>query len=172
MFNLGKRDADVAIRPAKDPPETLIGRRIATIAFAIYGSPHYLAQSGKADSLAAHRWVGPDASLAGTSVARWMRSELSEIEVTLRADSLLGLWQAAQAGLGLAPLPCYLGDTSENLVRVHGPIAAMETGLWILTHEDLRHTARIRAFSEFAANALTRRRSLLEGTQPRPRDNR
>jgi DNA-binding transcriptional LysR family regulator len=172
MFNLGKRDADVAIRPAKDPPETLIGRRIATIAFAIYGSPHYLAQSGKADSLAAHRWVGPDASLAGTSVARWMRSELSEVEVTLRADSLLGLWQAAQAGLGLAALPCYLGDTSENLVRVHGPIAAMETGLWILTHEDLRHTARIRAFSEFAANALTRRRSLLEGTQPRPRDKR
>ena len=44
MFNLTKRDADVAIRPAKDPPETLIGRRIAKIAFAIYGSPQYLAR--------------------------------------------------------------------------------------------------------------------------------
>jgi DNA-binding transcriptional LysR family regulator len=167
MFNLTKRDADVAIRPAKDPPETLIGRRVAKIAFAIYGSPKYLAKH-KAKDLAGHRWVGPDDSLAGTSVAQWMRSELPESEITLRADSLLGLLQAAQAGLGLAALPCYLGDTAPSLVCVHRPIAAMETALWILTHEDLRHTARIRAFTDFAANAFSRRRSLLEGAKARP----
>jgi DNA-binding transcriptional LysR family regulator len=169
MFNLSKRDADVAIRPAEDPPETLIGRRIAKIAFAIYGSPRYLAKQRKIDDLAAHRWVGPDDSLGGTSVARWMRSQLPESEITLRADSFLGLRQAAQAGLGLAALPCYLGDTSSELVCVHRPIAAMETALWILTHEDLRHTARIRAFTEFAANAFGRRRPLLEGAQARKR---
>ena len=45
----------------------------------------------------------------------------------------------------------------------------METALWILTHEDLRHTARIRAFTEFAANAFGRCRSLLEGAEARPR---
>ena len=99
----------------------------------------------------------------------WMRSQLPESEITLRADSLLGLRQAAQAGLGLAALPCYLGDTSPDLVCVHGPIAAMETALWILTHEDLRHTARVRAFIEFAANAFGRRRPLLEGAEARPR---
>jgi DNA-binding transcriptional LysR family regulator len=167
MFNLTKRDADVAIRPAKDPPETLIGRRVAKIAFAIYGNPQYLAKH-KAKNLAGHRWVGPDDSLAGTSVALWMRSELPESEITLRADSLLGVRQAAQAGLGLAALPCYLGDTAPSLVCVHRPIAAMETALWILTHEDLRHAARIRAFTDFAANAFSRRRSLLEGAQARP----
>jgi DNA-binding transcriptional LysR family regulator len=167
VFNLTKRDADVAIRPAKDPPETLIGRRVAKIAFAIYGSPQYLAKH-KAKDLAGHRWVGPDDSLAGTSVAQWMRSELPESEITLRADSLFGLRQAAQAGLGLAALPCYLGDTAPSLVCMHRPIPAMETALWILTHEDLRHTARIRAFTDFAANAFSRRRSLLEGAQARP----
>ena len=168
MLNLTKRDADLAIRPAKDPPETLIGRQVAKIAFAVYGSPHYLAKRRSAD-LAAHQWVGPDDSLGGTSVAAWMRSELPESEITLRADSLLGLRQAAQAGLGLAALPCYLGDTSPDLVCVHPPITAMETALWILTHEDLRHTVRIRAFIEFAADALSRRRPLLEGAQARPR---
>jgi DNA-binding transcriptional LysR family regulator len=169
MFNLTKRDADVAIRPAKDPPETLIGRRIATIAFAIYASRHYLARHRRTDDLAAHQWVGPDDSLAGTSVAQWMRSELPESEITLRADSLLRLRQAARAGLGLAALPCYLGETSPDLVCVHRPIAAMQTALWILTHEDLRHTARIRAFTEFAANAFGRRRPLLEVAKVRPR---
>jgi DNA-binding transcriptional LysR family regulator len=169
MFSLSKRDADVAIRPAKDPPETLIGRRVAKIAFAIYASPHYLAKHRKTDDLTAHQWVGPDDSLAGTSVAQWMRSELPESEIILRADSLMGLRQGAQAGLGLAALPCYLGDISPGLVCVHRPIAAMQTALWVLTHADLRHTARIRAFTEFAANALSRRRRLLEGAQARPR---
>jgi DNA-binding transcriptional LysR family regulator len=167
MSNLTKRDADVAIRPAKDPPEALIGRRIAKIAFAIYGSPHYLAKH-KAKDLADYQWIGPDDSLAGTSVAQWMRSELPESEIALRTDSLLGLRQAAQAGLGLAALPCYLGDTAPDLVCVHPPIAEMETALWILTHEDLRHTARIRAFTEFAASAFSRRRPLLEGAQAQP----
>ena len=168
MFNLTKRDADVAIRPANDPPETLVGRRVAKIAFAIYGSPRYLARR-KGDDLAAHRWVGPDDSLAATSVARWMRTEVPDSEITLRADSLVALRQAAQAGLGLAALPCYLGDTSPGLVCVRGPIAAMQTALWVLTHQDLRRTARIRAFTEFATDAFVRRRALLEGVQARPR---
>ena len=162
MASLSKRDADVAIRPAMDPPETLVGRRIARVAFAVYGSRRYLAEQ-RAPDLAGHRWVGPDDSLAGTTVARWMRAELPDGAVALRVDSLLGLRQAAQAGLGLAALPCYLGDTSPDLVRVRDPIAAMETALWILTHEDLRRAARIRAFTEFAAGAFGRIRPLLEG---------
>jgi DNA-binding transcriptional LysR family regulator len=169
MVNLTKRDADVAIRPAKDAPETLVGRRIANIAFAIYGSPHYLAKRRTIDDLAAHRWVGPNDSLSDTSVAHWMRSELPESEITLRTDSLLGLRQAAQAGLGLAALPCYLGDSSPGLVCVHRPIPAMQTALWILTHKDLSRSARIRAFTDFAAQACKRRRPLLEGALARPR---
>ncbi len=170
MFNLTKRDADVAIRPASNPPKTLVGRRIAEIAHAIYGSPSYLAKHRKTEDLVAHQWVGPDDTLATTSIAQWMRSKLPGSEITLRADSLLGLRQAALAGLGLAALPCYLGDTCPGLVRVHRPIVAMQTELWILTHEDLRHTARIRTFTEFAAKALGRHRRLIEGTDaPRGR---
>jgi DNA-binding transcriptional LysR family regulator len=169
MFNLTKRDADVAIRPATEPPETLIGRRIATIAFAIYASPDYLAKHRKTSDLTAHQWIGLDDSLADTSVARWMRAALPQSKIALRADSILALSHAARAGLGLVALPCYLGDTSPHLACVHRPIAAMQTALWILTHEDLRHTARIRAFTEFAAGALIRRRPLLEGAEARPR---
>ncbi|MBZ0147163.1 MAG: LysR family transcriptional regulator [Pseudorhodoplanes sp.] len=166
MFNLTKRDADVAIRPAKDPPQTLVGRKVGRIAFAIYGSPDYL-ENRNGTVLGKHRWVGPDDSLAGTSTAQWMRTELPDSAIVLRADSLLALRNAARAGLGLAALPCYLGDTASDLVRVHRPIAEMETALWVLTHEDLRHTARIRGFTEFAAQAFARRRSLLEGARAR-----
>jgi DNA-binding transcriptional LysR family regulator len=168
MFNLTKRDADIAIRPANNPPETLVGRRVGKVAFAIYGSAGYLAKH-KAKDLADHRWVGPDDSLADTSVAQWMRSKVPASEIALRADSLWALRQAVHAGLGLAALPCYLGDSAAGLVRVYRPIPEMETALWILTHEDLRHTARIRVFTEFAAQAFGRRRPLLEGARPHGR---
>jgi DNA-binding transcriptional LysR family regulator len=82
------------------------------------------------------------------------------------ALKLITLRQAAVAGLGLAALPCYLGDMSAGLIQVLRPDPAMASALWILIHEDLRRTARIRAFTEFAAAALARQRPLLEGMRP------
>ncbi len=167
--NLTKRDADVAIRPAADPPEALVGRRVSGVAFAVYGAPAYLAErapvaDGRTPDLAAHRWVAPDDSLAGSTVARWMRAEVPGAEVALRCDSLVTLRAAAEAGLGLAALPCYLGDASpEALRRVGGPVPEMTTSLWVLTHEDLRRTGRVSAFTEFMAGALGRERDRLEG---------
>jgi DNA-binding transcriptional LysR family regulator len=165
MLNLTRREADIAIRPANDPPETLVGRRVAKVASAIYASPSYLERHGEAGQLAGHQWVAPDESLAGTAVGRWMRTTLPAANIALVADSLLSLRQAAAAGLGLAALPCYLGDTSPDLVCVHEPIPQLETALWLLTHSDLRNTTRIRTFIEFAGRAFAQRRPLLEGAR-------
>jgi DNA-binding transcriptional LysR family regulator len=162
FFDLTKLAADIAVRPADKPPEGLTGRRVSTVAFAIFASPQYLASHGDADGLASHDWVAPSDELAGTSVARWMRAAVPQAKIVLRTNSLLVLRHAAAAHLGLAALPCYLGDSCDDLVRVHAPIEAMATALWILTHEDLRRTARVRAFTQFAAAALSRQRALLE----------
>jgi DNA-binding transcriptional LysR family regulator len=167
IANLMRRDADVALRPTLDPPEALVGRRVCGVAFAPYAAPGYLAARGADPSdLAAQRWVATDASLAGSSVARWMGAALPDAEVVLRADSLLALRQAALAGIGAAALPCYLGDTSAGLLRIGPPVAAMETALWVLTHEDLRRTARVGAFTEFMARFLGAERALFEGRTP------
>ena len=81
----------------------------------------------------------------------------------LRADSLVAMREAAAAGLGLAVLPCYLGDTDARLRRFGNPLPDCSTELWLLTHEDLRRTARVRAFMEFAGPALVVLGPLLEG---------
>ena len=166
MLDLGKRAADVAIRPADNPPPGLVGRRVASIAFAIYAGRGYLARRGKVDDLSAHPWVAPSDDLGGTSVARWMRVAVPNVDIAFKANSLLTLRQAAAANLGLAPLPCYLGDRSSELVRVHPPVAAMTTALWVLLHEDLRRSTRIRAFTSFVAAEIARQRPLIEGRSP------
>ena len=167
LLNLSRRDADIAVRPGKKPPDNLVGRRVATVAFALYASPSYLERRPASDDLERHGWLAPDDSLAGTSIARWMARTLGSAPVVLRADTLTALWQAAEAGLGVAALPCYLGDTSSVLQRVREVIAPMAVELWLLTHGDLRRTTRIRALADWLATALGRERDLLEGHRPR-----
>ncbi len=167
--NLAHRDADVAIRPASDPPETLVGRRIAGIAFGVYAAPAYLAERGLDNTatmvFANERWVGLSDTLGASSAARWMRATVPGPAAALRCDSLVAAREAAAAGMGLVALPCYLGEAAPGLVRLGQPVAEMATALWILTHADLRRTARVSAFTEFAGQALAKLRPLLEANQ-------
>ena len=164
MFNLTKRDADVAIRPAPDPAETLVGRRATSIAFGVYASASYQARTPASPAgWRNHPWLAPEDSLKDSIVAQWLRAELPDVAIAARADTLVALRDLATAGLGLAALPCYLGELSPGLVRVGKPVKAMHSALWVLTHEDLRRTARVHAFIEFMAKAFTRLRPIFEG---------
>ncbi len=169
-LNLTKRDADVAIRPAKEPPAPLIGKRVADVGFAVYGAGTYL-ENRSADPLAAdHTWLAGDEVLANAPVASWMRRHVPDAQVAFRADSFVSLYQAAVAGLGLAALPCCLGDPDPALMRLQAPMDDLETGLWVLTHLDLGRAARIRAFIKHMEEALADDRQLLAG-KPLPEDD-
>jgi DNA-binding transcriptional LysR family regulator len=163
FFTLTKRDADVAIRPAASAPDGLVGRRIATVGTAVYAAPDYLARHPHRSDLRAHDWIGPDESLGHLGSARWMRAEVLPERIVYRANSLLALRAAARAGMGVAPLPCYLADPDLALRRVHPPLREMESALWLLTHPDLRRVARIRALLDFLSRWLIDQRQLIEG---------
>jgi len=163
FLSLSKRDADVAIRPTSAPPDTLVGRRVCRIATAVYGASAYLAVAPSPDDLAAHAWVAPDDSLAHLPSARWLRTTLSAGQAVLRINTLLGLLAAVEAGMGLAALPCFLGDAGPGLRRVRPPIDGLATELWLLTHRDLRQVARVRAFLDFTDRELRRMGDSFEG---------
>lgn len=166
-LNLTKRDADVAIRPAKELPAPLIGRRVADVGFAIYGARSYL-ETKPADPLSAdHAWLAGDELLANSPVAGWMRHHVPDAHVAFRADSFVALRHAAAAGLGLAALPCCLGGAEPALARLDAPVDELKTGLWVLTHQDLSRAARIRAFIEHMEDRLAGDRALLAG-RPSP----
>ena len=115
MANLTRREAEIAIRPTPEPPEILVGRRVADIAHAIYGSQAYLSRHEK--DLSAHDWIVLDDALASTVIGRWINENLRAPPVSCRVDALPALRDAALAGLGLALLPCYLGDPTPGLRR-------------------------------------------------------
>ncbi len=168
MANLSRREAEIAIRPTPEPPEILVGRRVADIAHAIYGSRAYLSRHEEKD-LSAHDWIALDDALASTVIGRWIHENLRAARIACRVDALPALRDAALAGLGLALLPCYLGDPTPGLHRLaQKTMTEPRSALWLLTHDDLRRTARIRATLDFLAKAFASDRALFEGKQNKP----
>ena len=167
FLSLSKRDADVAIRATDKPPPTLVGRRICGVATAVYGASDYVATPSSVRDPSAHPWIAPDDSLDQLASARWLRKTLGAVRPVLRTNNLMGLLAAAKAGMGLAALPCFLGDGAAELRRVGPPVSELATDLWLLTHRDLRHVARVRAFLDFVDKGLRRMSGAFEGDKSR-----
>jgi DNA-binding transcriptional LysR family regulator len=82
--------------------------------------------------------------------------------------SIRRVWPAdillrADGGVGLALLPCYVGAAVAGLAQLSPPLPELERELWLLTHPDLRDTARVRVFLDYCVEAIARRRDLIEG---------
>ena len=75
-------------------------------------------------------------------------------------------FEAVKAGLGSGILPCFLADREPTLRRLPPRSPRPGREIWLLTHADLRHTARVRAFFDYMAEAITVRRALIEGRLP------
>lgn len=166
LIQITRRDADVGFLPVFGPEGAVVGRKLCGMVAAIYGSRRYLAlhkpPKTPAD-LSEHAIISSDESLTHFPIVRWLRENVPESAVVYRTNSLLMQLAAVQAGVGLAYLPCFLGDPQPDLVRALPDDLAKVPDLWMVTHGDLRQAARIRAFMDFMAESIQADRAFLEG---------
>jgi DNA-binding transcriptional LysR family regulator len=155
-LNLSRRDADVALRATQDPPETLVGRKIARIGWAAYGPANW--RGGDHE----RRWVGFGGRVSVAGARRWFEDNVAPDAIVCRVDSVAGVARAVEAGLGAGLLPCLIGDQLAGVERL-GEKLPFGDDMWLLTHPDLRHSARVRAFMEHAGGELTKLRPMIEG---------
>jgi len=167
VLNLSKRDADIALRVTSSPPETLVGRRLASINWAVYGLAP-LKEVDRIEDLDHLPWIGPGDMLS--ALQRWLRDVVGEHKMVYRLNTVLGMAEAIAGGIGVGPLPCYIAHRFPSLVRLYDPPGQQPPGLWILTHPDLRSSARIRAFMDHVGQELSRRRACFEGLKERERE--
>ena len=155
--DLAKREADIALRVTAAPPEALVGRKLASIAFAVFGT--------KGSSLDDSPWVVFDASLAATPQGQWEAQHVAADRIALRTNSRVVFVEAVTAGAGIGVLPCGVASQQPNLVQLGQVIPALGLPLWILTHEDLKDTPRVRALMDFLVSVFEREKPLLEGSR-------
>ncbi|VAW52453.1 Transcriptional regulator, LysR family [hydrothermal vent metagenome] len=161
-LNLTRREADIAVRATQDPPETVVGRRMCAMMTTIYGSTEYLARQTEG-AIENHTWLLPDESLIQLPIIKWLGRHYPKATIGLRCNTLLGLHEAVAHNFGVAALPCFLGDPDTRLKRILPLTDALDSELWLLTHPDLRRTARVRALMDFLANVLEKEKNLIEG---------
>lgn len=162
ILSLSRRDADIALRPTMSPESHLFGRKLASIAYAVYGSKDYLAKAGGAELTLDHSWIGLDDGLSHLLAYKWLSRNARADRVALSASSLQVALIAAGAGMGLALLPCYMARSAPELIRCSAVLTEVTTDLWMLVHEDLRKATRIRALMDFLAAEITTMRPIFE----------
>ena len=153
ILDLHRRDADVAIRPTRQPESNLVGRRLCDVEFGVYAAPEFL-HNMTDDSVFNQRWIGFADSLVSTPVGAWFDTTIPAANICLRCDSFVAMRIVAESGMGLALLPGFLGAASQTLIRLDAPTRELTTGLWILTHPDLVRSARVHAFVDHISAAL------------------
>lgn len=163
-LDIARREADLAVRVGRPQGSGLVCRKLGEVGYSLYASRRYLAkratpQRGK--GLASCDLITFTGAPSATSPF-FMSESLEGARIALRCDNPLIQLQAAADGIGIAELACFLGDGCGDLVRIwpHEPPA--QRSVWLIVHEDLRRSARIRVVSSAIGNAFRRQRRLLQ----------
>ncbi len=150
LSELAWREADVVVRITRAPPESAYGKKVADSPLALYAAPDYLASRPPLD-----RWIALtyDPARRPTTPAR----------VVAHSNTVPMAANMIRKGRGIGMLPCYVGDTDPGLQRVPGTDPVPDMQIWILTHEDLRHSPRVRVLIDHLYQAFETLRPTVEG---------
>jgi DNA-binding transcriptional LysR family regulator len=155
--NLIRREADIAIRITNNPPEALVGRKIGKLAFGLYCSRVFLERNRTSRGSVPYIRREDDSPVPDWFVDRLPRHHIAML---INDPGIIVNLLTAHAGVGVAL--CSVGDILPDLVRLD-LIHEFSLDLWLLTHEDLRSTARVRTFMDAMAKSLGEKAPLLEG---------
>lgn len=154
LASLTRRDADIAVRATKRPPQHLVGKLIGPIRVALYA-----ARKGGVRDLAAVEagstdWIAPDDALPEHPSVVWRKRHLPKVVPRYRVNSILSVLELVALGLGVGVVPLFLAEGRSDVVRLTEPLDEGETDLWLLTHPESRHLRRVSVVYTHLAQAM------------------
>ena len=157
-FNLAVHEADIAFRATNEPPPNVLGTRVGNFAVSIYATPDLIERHAvDPASVGAMTWSGD------SIVPPWLPRHFPDMPVRCTYNSLSVAFDLARGGIGFALLPCGLGDMAPELRRVIPGFHERGLDFWVLSHIDLRTTARLRIFRDHMLEAIAPHVPLMEG---------
>jgi len=147
LVELGKREADIAIRNQRPRDAALTARAVGTYAWYLYAAPDYLATRPPAADLAdlRHHDLLLYETPSDSRQARWLSQRRLLERVVLRSNSVDALAQAARVGYGVAMLPAFVADPDAALRRLFADRPITKMPMWLVTHAELKRSPRVQA---------------------------
>ena len=163
--DLGAGEADIALRATMQPqPAGVVGRRLCVDDWTLYCSRDYADRHGvprTVEQLKGHALVGGGGGNLWRAYEAWIHELGLEEQVAMHHDSSTGLLTAVRSGFGIAVLPCIVADSEPDLIRCLNPRPGHGRVLWLMTHERVRRTPRVRVAIDFLYERLKQRVSEL-----------
>ena len=150
LYDLSKRDADIAIRSTNKPPDYLVGRKITDLIWSAYAGKAYLKKydaPASVHELEAYNLVGADESLMRIEAYKWLKQNYSKENFSCSANDVKTITTLCAEGMGIAILPS--NYFNKSLVKLFDIEPEFRDELWMLSHPDLRHVSRIKVFSKY-----------------------
>ena len=164
-LDLSRREADIAIRvmPANvTPPEHLIGRKVALITASTYVHRDLLNPEHPED-VSHLSWIGRSPLGQGE---KWLAdTNYPDLPVRHSIGSLNLQIEALHCKMGMVLMPCFSVFSQDEIVRIPGATTYHHSDMWVLTHKDLRLSARLRVLRELIAEEFGKIRYKLD-TRP------
>lgn len=147
---LGRREADIALRVVRPTRGNLKVRRIGHMTYSVYGSRDYIERHPpiEGEPLGGRHFITWDESHGFMPAAAWLLREHPGCKIALVTSSLPSQIAAVRAGLGLAVIPDFL-TMNEDFVQVIPSDQMFSAEVWLVTHADLVASARVRAVADF-----------------------
>lgn len=152
LSDIGNREADIALRTGSEPPAGLIGREICNLRFVACASRDYVERTGIdrfPDDTRSHAFVQLDESYRNLAFHRHLAALVDSRATCTTASGFIYALALCRAGIGITCLPSYLATGDNGLVVLPMPSDIETNPLWILSHADLRDSARVRVVRQF-----------------------
>ena len=132
-------------------------RRVGSLGCAVYGAPGFA--DGRALPLAPADvatlpWLGFVEEQQHYVTMRWLREQVRDRPPAARLMRTDLMIAAAAGGIGVAVLPCFLGDAQPELMRLSAPIEALRADYWAIAHPDLSRNPSVRAVASWIVEAF------------------
>lgn len=159
LSNINDREADIAIRTSKVPPENLIGRKVGSLQFCAVASPSYIKRknlNGFPKNVEDHTFVVLDESYSSAPFYKWLDARVKKNSIRYQVNSFLSAAALVREGMGISVLPSYMVEKNTGLVELKPATVVSSNDLWVLSHADLRDTEKVRVVRQYFYDELPR----------------
>ncbi|HEX5682798.1 MAG TPA: LysR family transcriptional regulator [Ideonella sp.] len=143
LASLTRRDADIAVRATKRPPQHLVGKLIGPVRVALYASAKGPVKRWADVTAGKAAWVAPDDALPEHPSVVWRKRHFPKVVPSYRVNSILTVMELIALGLAVGVLPLFLAGRRRDLRQLTESLDDAQTDLWLLTHPESRHLRRV-----------------------------
>jgi DNA-binding transcriptional LysR family regulator len=156
--DLGRREADIAIRSFRPTQPDLIAKKIKDISAQLYATPEYLKSIGMPTTMAG---LNQADFISFDNTGRLQKSlndlglNLSKKNFPLISENYIVHWELVKQGLGIGVMPIDIGDAEPLVQPVLKEFALFVFPMWLTAHSELKTSRRVRIVFDLLVSELS-----------------